>query len=74
MNSLKIYNVARNERILHKVVQCLSHITSKFRNTAIFKSSVRENNDSNKFVGMFMIFQCTKLHLSKRTVHELFIK
>jgi hypothetical protein len=37
------------------------NITSKFCTIAIFKSFVKENNDSNETVGMSITFHCTRL-------------
>jgi hypothetical protein len=42
-----------------------SIITRIFWTTAIFKRSVKENNVSNKLIGMSMVFHCTVLCLSK---------
>jgi hypothetical protein len=47
INTLQPYDIAQNYRIL-KVVERLSRHNLKFRTTAIFKRSVRENKDSNK--------------------------
>jgi hypothetical protein len=38
---------------------------SKISTIATFKSFIKQNNDSNRLVGMSMIFYCAKLHLSK---------
>jgi hypothetical protein len=46
INSLQVYDIAQNYKILHKVVQRLSQ--HNLRTTAIFKSSVKEHDDSNK--------------------------
>jgi hypothetical protein len=57
---------------LHKITEFYTelfsvyhNITSKFRTIAIFKNCVKQNNDSNKLIGMSMISYYTKVHLSK---------
>jgi hypothetical protein len=50
MNSLQIglYGTAKNYSIIHKVLKRMAQHKLKFQNTAIFKSSFKENFDSNK--------------------------
>jgi hypothetical protein len=66
MNSLQIYDIDKNHRILHKVVQHLSQ-----HNLTILKCRHTQKAPSKKImivikrVGMSMIFQCTKLNLPK---------
>jgi hypothetical protein len=40
--------MAQNYRILQRVDQCLTQHSTQFRNTIIFKSFVKQNNDSNQ--------------------------
>jgi hypothetical protein len=54
LNSSKIYDIAHNYRFLYRVLQCLRNVTSKFRTIAIVKSSIKENNGSNR--------TCTYVH------------
>jgi hypothetical protein len=48
LNSLQTYDIAQSYRILYKEVQLFSQRNLKMSNTNVFKSSIKENNDSNK--------------------------
>jgi hypothetical protein len=59
--------------VLHKIrkfytnlFSICSNITPKFIKIAIFRSFVKQNNDSNKLVGMSMIFYCFQLNFSNK--------
>jgi hypothetical protein len=45
LNSFKMYNIAQRHRILHRVAQ---RLYQQFRILAIFKSMVKQNDNSNK--------------------------
>jgi hypothetical protein len=48
INSLLTYDIAQNDRILHKVVQLLSQHNLKMSNHSHIQKLQKENNDSNK--------------------------
>jgi hypothetical protein len=57
---------------LHKITEFYTewfsiypNIISKFRTIAIFKNCVKQNNETIKLIGMFMISSYTKVHLCK---------
>jgi hypothetical protein len=65
-DSLQTYDIAQNYRNLHTAVQRCHNITSKYQTTAIFKRSVKANDDSNKTCRhVHDLSLCTKLHMSK---------
>jgi hypothetical protein len=59
---MEFYKIAEYYTDLFSVC---SNITTKVSTIAIFKSLVKQNNDSNKIYSYVMIFYCTKLNLSK---------
>jgi hypothetical protein len=50
LNTLQMYNIADKYRIVHRVVQCLSHSNLKILHNphTAFRSFVKQSNDSNK--------------------------
>jgi spore cortex formation protein SpoVR/YcgB (stage V sporulation) len=65
LNSLQRDDTAKNYTILHRVVQHLSQYNNKMLCHHIYKSTVKQNNDSDKTCRYVHNLYCTEVHLSK---------